>query len=298
LYPAFSPLYIFTPFYSLYFGFAIMEISPVTEFLDDRKDEYTVSEQEMPGHTVPDRYDMQRMGKRQEFRRAFGFWATFGFTSIYIATWEYLLVSVYGGLVNGGFAGLVYEYITTTTCYFSVVLSLAEMASMAPTSGGQYHWVSEFAPPRLQRYVSYAAGWTSAMGWLVGAAGGYYIMQTLLEALIEVYLPDYTFSNWQATLVMMAFVVITVLFNTFGTPLLPLVESISLVGHVVGWIITTIVLWVLCPKNSAHDVFVSVVNSGGWSNTGLSCLVGSITVLYAQLGKPRFEKPCRCSICL
>jgi choline transport protein len=269
-----------------------MEISPATEFLENRKDEYTVSEQEILGHTVPDRYDMQRMGKRQEFRRAFGFWATFGFTSIYIATWEYLLVSVYGGLVNGGFAGLVYEYIATTTCYFSVVLSLAEMASMAPTSGGQYHWVSEFAPPRLQRYVSYAAGWTSAMGWLVGAAGGYYIMQTLLEALIEVYLPDYSFSNWQATLVMMAFVVITVLFNTFGTPLLPLVESISLIGHVAGWIITTIVLWILCPKNSAHDVFVSVVNSGGWSNTGLSCLVGSITVLYAQLGKPNTRKPC------
>ena len=114
-------------------------------------------------------------------------------------------------------------------------------------------------------------------------------MQTLLESLIQVYLPSYTFSNWQATLVMMASVVITVLFNTFGTPLLPLVESISLVGHIAGWIITTIVLWVLCPKNSAYDVFVSVVNSGGWSNTGLSCLVGSITVLYAQLGKPRLE---------
>jgi choline transport protein len=262
-----------------------MEISTVTEYHDaDIKGEYTVSEQEIAGHTVPDRHDMQRLGKKQEFRRAFGFWATFGFTSIYIATWEYLLVSVYGGLVNGGFAGLFYEYIGTTICYFSVVLSLAEMASMAPTSGGQYHWVSEFAPPRVQRYVSYAAGWTSATGWLVGAAGGYYIMQTLLEALIEVYMPDYAFSNWQATLVMMAFVVITVLFNTFGTPLLPLVESISLVGHIAGWIITTVVLWVLCPKNSAHEVFVSVVNSGGWSNTGLSCLVGSITVLYAQLG--------------
>ena len=266
-----------------------MEISPVTELGEDRKDDYTVSEQEILGHTIPDKYDMHRLGKRQEFRRAFGFWATFGFTSIYIATWEYLLVSVYGGLVNGGFAGLVYEYIGTTICYFSVVLSLAEMASMAPTSGGQYHWVSEFAPPRLQRYVSYAAGWTSAMGWLVGAGGGYFIMQTLLESLIQVYLPSYTFSNWQATLVMMASVVVTVLFNTFGTPLLPLVESISLIGHVAGWIITTIVLWVLCPKNSAHDVFVSVVNSGGWSNTGLSCLVGSITVLYAQLGKPRLK---------
>lgn len=238
-----------------------------------------------------------------KFKRGFGFWSTFGFTSLYIATWEYLLVSVYSGLVNGGFGGLVYEYIGTSICYFSVVLSLAEMASMAvsqavpasnralilkqskPTAGGQYHWVSEFAPPRMQRYLSYAAGWTSATGWLVGAAGSAFIMQTLLESIIEVYNPDFTFNNWQVTLVMMAFVLITVIFNTLGTRLLPIIETVSLVGHIAGWIITTAALWALAPRNSAHDVFVSVVNSGGWSNTGLSCLVGSISIPYCQLGE-------------
>jgi hypothetical protein len=29
----------------------------------------------------------------------------------------------------------------------------------APTSGGQYHWVSEFAPRRFQRLMSYMTGW-------------------------------------------------------------------------------------------------------------------------------------------
>jgi hypothetical protein len=28
----------------------------------------------------------------------------------------------------------------------------------APTSGGQYHWVSEFAPPSLQKFLSYVTG--------------------------------------------------------------------------------------------------------------------------------------------
>jgi hypothetical protein len=30
--------------------------------------------------------------------------------------------------------------------------------SRAPTSGGQYHWVSEFAPPKYQKFLSYASG--------------------------------------------------------------------------------------------------------------------------------------------
>lgn len=58
---------------------------------------------------------------------------------------------------------------------------------MAPTSGGQYHWISEFSPPRFQKYLSYAAGWTSALGWLTGNASGYFILSTLVEALVEVY---------------------------------------------------------------------------------------------------------------
>ena len=48
-----------------------------------------------------DQIDMLRLGKQQVFKRNFSFWPTLGFTSIYIATWEYLLVSVYAGLVNG-----------------------------------------------------------------------------------------------------------------------------------------------------------------------------------------------------
>jgi hypothetical protein len=30
---------------------------------------------------------------------------------------------------------------------------------------GQYHWVSELAPPRIQKELSYAVGWLTAMGW-------------------------------------------------------------------------------------------------------------------------------------
>lgn len=79
------------------------------------------------------------------------------------------------GLVNGGLAGLVWMFIVAAVGMGTVVLSLAEMASMflpisvinvskctdrprAPTSGGQYHWVSEFAPPGVQKFLSFLTG--------------------------------------------------------------------------------------------------------------------------------------------
>ena len=54
-----------------------------------------------------------------------------------MATWEFVLVSLALGLINGGFAGLFWTFIVTVILHSSVVVSLAEMESMAPTAGGQ-----------------------------------------------------------------------------------------------------------------------------------------------------------------
>lgn len=161
---------------------------------------------------------------------------------------------------------------------------LTRYCIQAPTSGGQYHWVSEFAPPSLQRYLSYAAGWLSALGWLTGATSGCYIMSTLIQAMVNVYLPDVVLNNWQTTLIMIAWVCVFVIINTLGARLLPAIEIASLVGHLAGWLIIVVALWVMAPRNSAEAVFTEIVNSGGWSNVGLSCLVGTSSILYCQLG--------------
>jgi choline transport protein len=47
-------------------------------------------------------------------------------------------------------SGLFWSLCWAYTGQFFIVLSLAEMAAMAPTAGGQYHWVSEFAPREYQ----------------------------------------------------------------------------------------------------------------------------------------------------
>ena len=85
-----------------------------------------------------DHLDMLRLGKKQQFKRTFSLWSSLGFVAIYMATWEFVLISLSPGFTNGGYAGIFWCFITTTTAYSAVVASLAEMASMAPTSGGQY----------------------------------------------------------------------------------------------------------------------------------------------------------------
>lgn len=236
------------------------------------------------GDTSHDVRDMQRLGKAQEFKRNFNLWSSLGFVSVYMATWEFVLVSLSVGFTNGGFAGLFWCFITTVLCYSTIVASLAEMESMAPTSGGQYHWVSEFAPPKYQKILSYASGWMSTLGWLASVASSVYICATQIQAIINVTRPAFAFTNWQITLIMLAITAITIVFNTYGAKVLPEVEIGGLVGHVAGFFVFLIPLWVLCEKKSAEEVFTHFTDRSGFNNMGAAYLTCQVYVIYCNLG--------------
>lgn len=201
-----------------------------------------------------------------------------------MATWEFVLVSLSVGFANGGFAGLFWCFIVTTVCYATVVSSLSEMSSMAPTSGGQYHWTSEFSPPEWQKFLSYFSGWMSTLGWLASTAGSTQVLATQVEAIVQVYQPDFACTGWQYTLMMWAFNLVTIVFNTWGSGFLPALEIGSLIMHAVGFIIVIIPVLVMAPKNTAEEVFIQWENNSGWSSMGTAFLLSQITILYCSLG--------------
>ncbi|KAF3050767.1 hypothetical protein E8E11_010036 [Didymella keratinophila] len=115
------------------------------------------------GVTIRDRENLYRMGKKHELKRKYRPLSALSFAIVLTAIWEYLMIACTQGLVNGGLAGLFWSYIWTFVGFTFVEMSLAELALMAPTSGGQYHWISGFAPPQYQQFLSYVVGWISTM---------------------------------------------------------------------------------------------------------------------------------------
>ena len=125
----------------------------------------------------------------------------------------------------------------------------------------------------------------STLGWLASVSSSVFVLATLIEAIAEVNNANFAFECWQYTLLMLAFLIVTIAFNTWGAKALLRIESLSLFGHLGGFLITIIPLLVLAPKNSAKQVFMEVINNGGWKNTGTSCLVAQVSVLYCNLGE-------------
>ncbi|KAK3715111.1 hypothetical protein LTR37_007321 [Vermiconidia calcicola] len=160
---------------------------------------------------------------------------------------------------------------------------MAEMASMAPTSAGQYHWVSEFAPPSAQKFLSYISGWLSALGWQANIAVTSYVSANLILASAGFY-NGYVVSEWHQTLFMIGLCLLAISFNAFAAKHLPLLEGVLLFFLVIGFFAVMIPLWVLAPKVSAREVFTTFENFGEWPTIGTACIVGVLASAGAFIG--------------
>jgi amino acid transporter len=154
----------------------------------------------------------------------------------------------------------------------------------APTSGGQYHWVSEFAPARVERFLSYVVGWLTFTGWQSAITAIGSIVAGAIQGLIALKNPDYGWERWHTTLLTIAVVSFCVFINVFVARRLPLVESFLALVHFAGLFIVIIVLWTLAPRNNAHDAFLQFSNMGGYPTDGLSFMVGLLPLTLCLLG--------------
>ncbi|WPG98851.1 GABA-specific permease [Acrodontium crateriforme] len=233
---------------------------------------------------IQDDRDMYRMGNTQELQRNFHTLSILGLTCVVLTTWTAILASSTFSLINGGRAGSIYVYIGTWICTLPVTASLAEMASMAPTAGGQYHWVSEFSPPAFQRPLSYTAAWLAALGWQTFIAASAYGAAVLILLMASVGHSTYVPQPWHETLLTIFIGFCSLLFNVFGAKRLPLFEGVVLVLYILGFFVIVIPLWVLADKVPIRHIFTDFGNFGGWPSTGIACIVGQTAATTAFIG--------------
>ncbi|KAK5725060.1 hypothetical protein LTR17_013259 [Elasticomyces elasticus] len=202
--------------------------------------------------TEGDKVHMKTLGRDQETRRMFTFISMLGFGSTLIVTWETLRTNSLAIITNGGTAGLFWGFLIVFGGFLLVYASIAELSSMAATSAGQYHWVSEFAPPSVEKYLSYITGWLCIAGWQGGITGIGMLVATIIQGLITLNDVDYVAQGWHGTLLTIGIVAFCVLFNTYGARQLPVVEGSLAILHFGGMFVIIIILWYAFDKENAH----------------------------------------------
>lgn len=176
------------------------------------------------------------------------------------------------------------------------------MLGSAPTDGGQYHWVSEFAPPHLQKFLSYSSGkltllhcnyyavtysttgWLSALAWLVGAASSMFLPGDIIPAVAALAHPSYHPEPWHSYLVIFGVAALIYLINVYLVRYLPLLEGFIAAYMIIVFFSLIITFLVLSPKNSAGVVFQSFAPIVGGSDGVMAVLSSQVLLFFSLLG--------------
>ncbi|KAF2173619.1 hypothetical protein M409DRAFT_15897 [Zasmidium cellare ATCC 36951] len=224
-------------------------------------------------------------GETEELREGFNVWSLGALLVCLMATWEALATVVTSALTNGGPPCLFYNYIISFLGTLALAASMAEIASIYPTAGGQYHWVAAFAPHNIRPFASWITGWISIGGQLALTASAALSSGLLFQALLILNNPSYVPQRWHGVMFYWMVLAYSLVINVYGSRILANTNVAAGILHVVGFVIIVVILGVMTKdKNTSEYVFTDFSNTSGWSSNGISWLVGLLSTVYPFLG--------------
>ncbi|KAF2734354.1 amino acid transporter [Polyplosphaeria fusca] len=231
-----------------------------------------------------DDIQLRRLGKRPLLKRSFGFMSILGFSCSALISWEGMMATAGGALINGGPSGVIWGFMINWIGMISTFATLSELTSMAPTAGGQYHWVAMMAPKSCRNFLSYLTGWLTTVAWQASSVMTAYLVSTIIQGMIVMTHSAYIPRPWHTVLLMWAISSLAVLINSGTGRMLARFEGFVLIIHLMGFFCILIPMVYFGSHNDPSDVFATFMNFGGWSSQGLSFLVGLPTSAAILLG--------------
>ncbi|KAF2816758.1 amino acid transporter [Mytilinidion resinicola] len=220
------------------------------------------------------------VGQNRELDRYITLKPAVAFGLTVLSTWEGIGITFGAGLLNGGPTSLVYGLVMATIGSLSIALSLGEMASITPVVGAQYRWSGLYAPHGIMTpaFWSLIQGWLTTFAWIALCAGGSYVNASMTQGLIGLNNPTYIPKLWHVTLLMWAFISVTVVLNLYARKVLVVIEMFGGIVHFAFFIATVVTLAVMGSPSSAEYVFTSSsYGLSGWENQGVQWCIGLLT---------------------
>lgn len=142
-------------------------LSPVTSRMEDIKSHETALRDIDPNHVTNDEDLLANIGYKQELKRTFSTFQVFGIAYSIMGVLP-SIASLSGLGLSAGPGGFLWAWFAASIMIISVGLSMSELASSIPTSGGLYYWTYYYAPEKYRVIFSYFIGFCNAMALCSG----------------------------------------------------------------------------------------------------------------------------------
>ncbi|KAB2035556.1 hypothetical protein ES319_D04G160400v1 [Gossypium barbadense] len=147
----------------------------------------------VPSHTVENgsvlvdsgQSRLRELGYKQELKRDLSVFSNFAFSFSIISVLTGITTLYNTGLTFGGPISLVYGWFIAGGFTMFVGLSMAEICSSYPTSGGLYYWSARLAGRNWAPFASWFTGWFNIVGqWAVTTSVDFSLAQLIQLAAV------------------------------------------------------------------------------------------------------------------
>lgn len=199
-----------------------------------------------------DSRDLEHLGYAQELFRNIGGFSNFAisFSIISILTGAVTLFDY--GLTMGGPREMTLGWPLASIGTLFVVLSMAELCSAIPTSGGMYHWAAELGGANW----AYFTAWLNIIGLVTAIAGIDYGCAQFLVPMLHL--------ESKPTTILTVYALILLshgLINHFGIRLVAWLNDLSVAVHIVGVAVLMGAIWFFAPKQPLHFLLSATSSS-------------------------------------
>jgi amino acid transporter len=246
---------------------------------------------------LDDEQQLAELGYKQELTRAWSGFTNFAISFTIISVLAGTFTSFFQAWNNGGPVAISIGWPVICVGVLMVAVSMSELTSAFPTAGGPYWWAAKLG----------GAGWSWFTGWfniagLLGivasvAYGAAFFLYTLLGIygvnVLGINFGDSAHALTETFLLFLVILAFVTALNIFSSPLLALLNNISVGWHVLG-VLVVIALLVFVPDHhqNASFVFGHRINNSGFNNGAIGGLpfwflvmpIGFVLTMYTQTG--------------
>ncbi|KAF8198881.1 APC amino acid permease [Mycena galopus ATCC 62051] len=216
------------------------------------------------------------LGYRQEFKRHFTLWETFGLSFSMVTVVPGIASVFFISVSNGGPVSMIWGWLTAGFFITLVCIAVSELASAAPTAGGLYYWTHRYAPPRCRNLLSWIVGYSNTIYLMAAIASCAWSIALQIAACVTIG-SNFTWAPTTAQLfgISTAVLVAQALVACFATRIMARLQSFVIALNFILILVVIISLPAATPKEFKNDTRYALGgfdNVNGWPNGFAFCL--------------------------
>ncbi|KAH7516457.1 amino-acid permease BAT1 homolog isoform X1 [Ziziphus jujuba] len=235
---------------------------------------------------------LHELGYKQELKRDMSVISNFAISFSIISVLTGVTTLYNNGLRFGGPVSIVYGWFIAGSFTMIVGLSMAEICSSYPTSGGLYYWSAKLAGPKWAPFASWLTGWFNIVGqWAVTTSIDFSLAQ-LIEVIILLSTGGKNGGGYEASKYTIigfhgGILLLHAIINSLPISLLSFFGQLAAAWNIVGvFVLMILIPLVATERASAKFVFThfNTDNGEGISSTVYIFVLGLLMSQYTLTG--------------